>query len=41
MKDMQDSIQKIKSYDGSIKIYPGHGDESTLLNEFRENPYLK
>ena len=30
--DMQKSLEKMKNYDKSIKIYPGHG-ESTYLSE--------
>lgn len=33
--DMYNSLNKIKSYDDSIKIYPGHGDSSTLGEEKR------
>ena len=29
--DMKQSLNKIKKYDGNIKVYPGHGD-STYLN---------
>ena len=39
--EMARSIEKIKKYDGNIKIYPGHDEESTLLDEFRKNPFLK
>ena len=39
-KEMQESIEKIKTYDGSIKIYPGHNEESSLGEEFANNPYL-
>ena len=40
-KEMEQSIEKIKQYDGDIRIYPGHDEESTLLDEFRKNPFLK
>lgn len=40
-KEMNQSIEKIKTYDGNIKIYPGHYEESTLLEEYRNNPFLK
>lgn len=33
--DMKKSLNKIKSYDNDIKIYPGHGDSSTLGEEKR------
>lgn len=38
--ELKSSINKIKEYDESIRIYPGHNDESTLGREFSENPYL-
>lgn len=38
--DMIDSIKRIKTFDKSIKIYPGHGDSSTLEHEFINNIYL-
>lgn len=40
-KEMEQSIEKIKKYDGNIRIYPGHDEESILLDEFRKNPFLK
>ena len=39
--DMINSIKKIKTFDENIIIYPGHGDSSTLKNEFKNNIYLK
>ncbi|MBQ8131453.1 MAG: MBL fold metallo-hydrolase [Bacilli bacterium] len=39
--DMEESLEKIKAYDPSIKIYPGHNEESTLGYEFENNPFLK
>ncbi len=39
--DMKNSIDKIKKYDENIKIYPGHDMESTLGQEFLNNPFLK
>ena len=38
---MLDSINKIKLYDDEIKIYPGHGDLTTLKHEKNHNEYLK
>ena len=32
--DMFESLKKISKYDKNIKIYPGHGDETYLKNEF-------
>lgn len=31
--DMKKSLDKIKKYDGSIKIYPGHGNSTYLYKE--------
>lgn len=41
IKDMKDSINKIKKYDKSIIIYPGHGDSSNLEHEFKYNYYVQ
>ena len=38
--EMQESIKKIKEYDPSINIYPGHNEESSLGEEFKNNPFL-
>ena len=38
--DMQKSINKIKEYPNDIKIYPGHGQSTTLGSEKEFNPYL-
>lgn len=38
--EMQDSIEKIKNYDKTITIYPGHYEDSTLENEFKKNSFL-
>jgi len=40
-KEMEQSIEKIKKYDPTIIIYPGHDEESTLGDEFKNNPFLK
>lgn len=40
-KEMEQSIEKIKKYSPTIIIYPGHEEESTLGDEFRNNPFLK
>ena len=40
-KDMERSLIKISNYPDTIKIYPGHGDFSTLAEEKRSNYYLK
>ena len=31
----------IKKYDKNIKLYPGHGDETTLGYEIENNIYMK
>lgn len=39
--DMIKSINKIKCYDRSITIYPGHGEKTSLGYERDNNPYFK
>lgn len=34
------SLEKLKNLDGNLKIYPGHGDETTLKRELENNIYL-
>ncbi len=41
MKEMEDSLLKISKYPDTIKIYPGHGEFSTLGEEKRNNGYLR
>ena len=38
---MKKSINLIKKYDKNIKLYPGHGDETTLGYEIENNIYMK
>ena len=38
--DMFKSLKSIKDYSGDIKIYPGHGEETTLKEEFNNNMYF-
>ena len=38
---MLGSIEKIKKYPSDIKIYPGHGDDTTLKHEIENNFYFK
>lgn len=40
-EDMLESLNKIKLYADDIKIYPGHGDETTFRHEKKYNEYLK
>lgn len=39
--EMQTSILKLKQYLGPIKIYPGHGEATTLEEEKAHNIYFK
>ena len=41
IEDMLNSIKKIKKLSPTIKIYPGHGDITTLKDELKYNKYLK
>ena len=38
--DMKNSINKIKKYSDNIKIYPGHGDTTSLIDEKANNVYF-
>lgn len=40
-KEMQKSIEKIKEYPKETRLYPGHGEETTLEYELINNEYLK
>lgn len=40
-KQMKESLEKIKKYDENIKIYPGHGEMTTLKHEKENNIFLK
>ena len=39
-EDMQKSIEKIKKYPEDTKVYPGHGESTTLKEEFKHNKYF-
>lgn len=39
--DMQKSIDKIKKYPPLMRIYPGHGNSTTLEHELMNNIYFK
>lgn len=41
INDMIDSLNKIKKYDGNIKLYPGHGDMTTLDSEISNNLFFR
>lgn len=38
--DMYSSLEKIKKYDDNYIIYPGHGENTTLGEEKKYNPYF-
>ena len=40
-QEMKESLEKIKKYPGDIKLYPGHGEDTTLGYELENNPYFK
>lgn len=40
-KQMKQSIDFFKSIDSDYRLYPGHGDETTLSFEKKFNPYFK
>ena len=39
--DLTNSLNKLKLLDDSIKIYPGHGVETTISFEKKYNPYFR
>ena len=39
-EQMKDSLQSIASLAGDYRIYPGHGECTTLEQERERNPYL-
>lgn len=41
MNDLKKSLLKLKCFPKNTKIYPGHGELSTLEFELKYNPYLK
>ena len=40
-QQMYSSLKKLGNMEGSLYVYPGHGDASTLDHEQRTNPYLR
>ena len=40
-EEMMESINKIKRYSNNITIYPGHGEDTYLGFELKENSYLQ
>ena len=41
LPDLIDSIEKIKKYDKDIFLYPGHGSETKLSNEIKNNEFFR
>lgn len=39
--EMLKSLKNIKTFNKDIIVYPGHGDNTTILNEINNNPFLK
>ncbi len=39
--EMRQSLEKLKGLDGDFKVYSGHGEETTLEFERKNNMYLK
>ena len=43
--DMSQEVQSIKTkimpFDDSVRLYPGHGEPTTVGDERRGNPYLR
>ncbi len=40
MKEMKKSIEKLKKYPKETKLYPGHGDITTIEEEIKNNPFF-
>lgn len=40
-KQMNESLRKLSKLSKNLKVFPGHGDSSTLKEELENNPYLK
>lgn len=39
-KVMMDSVRKLSKMDPKIRIYPGHGPDSTIADEIKYNPFF-
>ena len=38
---IQESLQRLALLDGSIAVYPGHGESTTIAREKQYNPYMR
>ena len=41
IKELKESLEKLKSYDDNIVLYPGHGEKTTLKYEKENNEFLQ
>ena len=41
MGKLINSVKKLYALDGDYKLYCGHGEDSTLANERKYNPYVR
>lgn len=39
--DLRQSLLKLRDLQGEYRVFPGHGEETTLAFERRNNPYMK
>ena len=37
---MQNSLERLSEIDTDYRVFPGHGESSTLLHEQKTNPYM-
>lgn len=38
---IQDSLRRLSALDDALRVYPGHGDSTTLAAEKQYNPYMR
>jgi len=38
--DLKKSLQKLMKLDDKVKVFPGHGPETTIGHERRNNPHI-